>query len=190
MKSNLIALLLVLIITATIAGFLALGENEGLINVSTPLRLLAGRVPWAGQYVAPSTSPPAAELAELERIKAEETREEQWSELKKTESDLKKAEDELNTERQRLAQWEDELERREAAFTERQQEYEDREKQYELAVKYYRSMKPVTAAKILAQQEDLLVIELFRRMPERSVAAILAEMDPAVAGTIMRKMAR
>lgn len=190
MKSNLIALLLVLIITATIAGFLALAENEGLVNVSTPLRLLAGRIPWVGHYVAPSTAPPAEELAELERLKAEEAREEQWSALKKTEGELKKAEAELNSERQRLAQWEDELERREAALIERQQEYENQEKQYELAVKYYRSMKPVTAARILSQQEDLLVIELFRRMPERSVAAILAEMDPAVAGTIMRKMAR
>jgi flagellar motility protein MotE (MotC chaperone) len=57
-------------------------------------------------------------------------------------------------------------------------------------VKFYLSMRPAAAAKVLAQQEDLLVIELFRRMPERNVAAILAEMDPTVSGAIMRKMSR
>lgn len=191
MKVKLTVLMLLVIIIATVSGVIMLGEREGIIRPVTPdITAMIGMIPWVGPWIFPPPQPPLQEQAALGKLQEENARVAQWEELRRTEAELKKAEDELNNQRQRLSQWEDELERRAQALTAREQEYNDRKKQYEQQIKFYLSMKPATAAKILAQQEDLLVVELFRRMPERNVAAIVGEMDPAVAATIMRKMNR
>jgi flagellar motility protein MotE (MotC chaperone) len=184
-------ILLLLIIFGTIGGIFWFMETEGIADVSGTLTAVGSQVPWLGEYVAPAaTATPAAELRELERLKEEEARERRLAQLKLTQEELLRVEGRLNEDRSRLAQWENEIERREAAIDEREKQFTEREKQYERSVKFYLSMRPAAAAKVLAQQEDLLVIELFRRMPERNVAAILAEMDPTVSGAIMRKMSR
>jgi flagellar protein FlbB len=184
-------ILLFLIIFGTIGGVFWFMEAEGLADVSGTLTAVGSQIPLLGEYVAPpATATPAAELRELERLKEEEARERRLAQLKLTQEELLRAEGRLNEDRSRLAQWENEIERREAAIEEREKQFTERERQYERSVKFYLSMRPAAAAKVLAQQEDLLVIELFRRMPERNVAAILAEMDPTVSGAIMRKMSR
>lgn len=183
--------LLLLIIFGTIGGVFWFMETEGLADVSGTLTAVGSQVPWLGAYVAPAaTATQTAELRELERLKEAEAREQRLAQLRLKEEELRNAETLLNEERSRLAQWEDEIERRETAIDEREKQFTDRERQYERSVRFYLSMRPASAARVLAQQEDLLVIELFRRMPERNVAAILAEMDPAVSGAIMRKMSR
>ena len=183
--------LLLLIIFGTIGGVFWFMEAEGLADVTGTLTAFGSQIPWVGEYVAPAArATPVAELRELERLKEEEARERRTAQLKLKEDELRTAENLLNEDRSRLAQWENEIERREAAIDEREKQFTDREKQYERSVQFYLSMRPAAAARVLAQQEDLLVIELFRRMPERNVAAILAEMDPAISGAIMRKMSR
>jgi len=183
-------ILLLLIIAGTIFGVLYFLQSEGFVDVSGPLTGIAGEIPWVGKYFDHGSGLPYNELAELERLKEKTAREDRWLTLKKKEDKLRKDEQTLNEDRDRLSQWERELERREEALVLREKEFTNKEAQYEKAVKFYLSMRPVAAAKVLSQQDDLLVIELFRRMPERNVSAILAEMDPTVAGAIMRKMAR
>jgi flagellar motility protein MotE (MotC chaperone) len=189
--TNRIQIILLLgVILAVIAGVLYFLDSKGMINVEAEVRTWGGALPYAGAWFSPPASAPASELLELERLQAERARDDRWAALRKKEDDLQKAEGLLNEERSRLSQWEGELERRELAIDEREKEFTDREKQYDRAVQYYLTMRPAAAAKVLSQQEDLLVIEIFRRMPERNVSAIMAEMDPAVAGAIMRKMSR
>lgn len=190
MSSKLLALLLLILIAVMIGGVLAFADQQGLVNIRGPLTELGAHIPYVGPKIAPATGPPEQELHELEKLSEERAREDRWALLKNKEEELKKAESVLNEDRSRLSQWEGELERRELAINEREKEYTDKEKQYQRAVKSYLAMRPASAAKVLSQQEDLLVIEIFRRMPERNVAAILAEMDPSVAGAIMRKMSR
>lgn len=182
--------LLVLIIVAVIGGMLYWADSEGLVNVSGPAKSMGGSLPWVGQYIAPAVRPPAQEIRELERLQEERSRDQRWSALKKKEEELRRAESVLNDERARLGQWEGELERREGALEEREKAFTDREAQYQRSVRFYLTMRPASAAKVLSQLEDLEAIEIFRRMPERNVSAILAEMDPSVAGAIMRKMSR
>lgn len=188
--TKLLALVLVGIILTLIGGVLWFAENEGLVEVSGPLRAVGGHIPVVGAYIRPSTDPPTSELRELEQLSEQRARDERGAALKRKEEELRKAETELNADRLRLSQWEEALERREGAIKDREESFTDKEKQYERSVKFYLTMRPAAAARVLSQQEDILVIEIFRRMPERNVAAILAEMDPAVAGAIMRKMAR
>jgi flagellar motility protein MotE (MotC chaperone) len=183
-------ILLLGVILAVIGGVLYFLDSKEMINVEGEVQAWGGNLPYVGSYFAPPASAPATEFQELERLQAERARDDRWAALRKKEEDLKKAEALLNEDRSRLAQWEGELERRELAIDEREKESADREAQYERAVKYYLTMRPAAAAKVLSQLEDLLVIEIFRRMPERNVSAIMAEMDPAVAGAIMRKMSR
>lgn len=190
MTSRIQVILLLIVILAVVGGVLTFFEEQGMVNVSGELRAWSGLLPYIGPWLNPPASAPAAELRELERLQEDRAREDKWAALRTKDEELKKAESLLNEERSRLSQWEGELERRELAIDNREKETSDREKQYERAVKYYLTMRPISAAKVLSQQEDLLVIEIFRRMPERNVAAIMAEMDPAVAGAIMRKMSR
>lgn len=185
-----LATLLLTIILAITGGVLWFAEEEGMIQVSGPLRDIGGTLPWVGEKISPAARPPATELRELEQLSEEKARDERWAQLKKKEEELRTAENELNGDRSRLSQWEVALEQREGALNEREKTFTDREKQFERSVKFYLTMRPAAAARVLSQQEDLQVIEIFRRMPEQNVSAILSEMDPAVAGAIMRKMAR
>ncbi|MEK8023079.1 MAG: hypothetical protein AAB229_04650 [Candidatus Hydrogenedentota bacterium] len=190
MQTKLIAAVLLILILGMIGAVLTFAEDQGLIEIREPLRTMGSRIPYVGHYITAPASAPAEELREIERLSEERAREDRWALLKKKEEELKKAEGLLNEDRSRLSQWEGELERRELALDEREKDYADKEKQYGRAVRSYLAMRPASAAKVLSQQEDLLVIEIFRRMPERNVASILAEMDPSVAGAIMRKMSR
>lgn len=191
MAAKFMALFLVGIIVIIFGGILWFAEEQGMIHVSGQIRDVGGALPFGlGEKIKPSAGPPISELRELEQISEEKAREDRWAALKKKEEELRKAEEELNSDRLKLSQWEGELIRRENAFKEREATFTDKEKQYERSVKFYLTMRPAAAAKVLSQQEDLQVIEIFRRMPERNVSAILSEMDPAVAGAIMRKMAR
>jgi len=190
MAAKLMALFLVGIIIVIFGGILWFAEEQGMIEVSGPLRDIGGSLPVIGTNIKPPAQAPESELRELAQFSQEKAREDRWAALKKKEEELRKAEEELNSDRLRLSQWEGELVRRENAFKERESTYTDKEKQYERSVKFYLTMRPAAAARVLSQQEDLQVIEIFRRMPERNVSAILSEMDPAVAGAIMRKMAR
>lgn len=182
--------LLVGLILAVFGGVLYWADSEGLIDVVEPATVALGKVPYVGPYIHAPGGQPAAEIRELERLQEERARDQRWSALKKREEELRRAENTLNEERARLGQWEAELERRELAINDRERSFTDREQQYERSVRTYLTMRPAAAARVLSQLEDLEVIEIFRRMPERNVSAILGEMDPAVAGAIMRKMSR
>ncbi|MBL4889751.1 MAG: hypothetical protein JKX97_07005 [Candidatus Lindowbacteria bacterium] len=183
-------ILLLGIIITIVGGMLYLAEQEGMINVTEPAEILAAQIPYVKNYVAASDKMPAQELAELEKIQEEQAMIEKWEKLKGAEDELKKVEGDINQDRKKLSQWEGELERREKAIKEREDEFKDKDLRYKKAVKFYLTMRPQKAASILSKQDDILVIEIFNRMPERNVAAILSEMDATVAGTIMRKMAR
>lgn len=184
--------LLLGIIATIVGGTLYLAEQEGLIpaEASSTLRTIGAGIPYLGEYMGVSDVLPADETNELQELQETRAQEEKWENLKSSQEELKKAENELNSERQRLSQWEGELERREQAIKEREEEFDNKESRYKMAVKFYLQMKPNAAAQILSKQDDILVIEIFRRMPERNVSSILSQMDPAVAGAIMRKMAR
>ncbi len=190
MGRNAQVIMLILIIVATVGGVLYFMDTIGMVDVSQGARDIGGSLPWVGSWLRGPLALPATEVGELERLQEARAREDQWALLTKSQEELSRAEKALNEERARLEQWEQELERREEAITNREGEFTDREAQYKRAVQFYLSMRPAAAAKVLSQQEDLLVIEIFRRMPERNVSAIMAEMDPAVAGAIMRKMSR
>lgn len=190
MFSRLLGLFFLMVIGSVVGGAIWFGESHGLFHVTGPAREKLAAVPYVGKYLGIAPQLPRRELAEIEKLQEERAREDRWAIVKKAEGDLKRAETDINDEKQRLSQWEAELERREEALVQREKEATDREKQYEISVKYYLSMRPSAAAQILSRQDDILVIEILRRMPERNVAAILMEMDPAVAGAIMRKMAR
>lgn len=190
MRNRALSVLLVLIILVVLAGILYWADQQDLIDVVDPATALVGRIPIVGPRLVPAAGPLAREIRELERLHEEQARDRRWAALRKREEELRAAENLLNEERARLGQWEAELERRELAINDRQRALTDREQQYERSVRMYLSMRPAAAARVLSQLEDLEVIEIFRRMPERNVSAILAEMDPSVAGAIMRKMSR
>ncbi len=181
---------LVLLILGVFGGVVYWADAEGLVDVVDPVTASLATVPYIGPYVQATGGQPATEIRELERLQEERARDQRWSALKKREEELRRAESTLNEERARLGQWEAELERRELAINDRERSFTDREQQYERSVRTYLTMRPAAAARVLSQLEDLEVIEIFRRMPERNVSAILGEMDPAVAGAIMRKMSR
>lgn len=190
MRSRVLSILLVLLILGVFGGILYWADQQDLVDVVDPTTAFVARIPLVGPRLVPAAGPPAREIRELERLHEEQARDQRWAALRKREEELRAAENLLNEERARLGQWEAELERREMAINDRQRSFTDREQQYERSVRTYLSMRPAAAARVLSQLEDLEVIEIFRRMPERNVSAILGEMDPSVAGAIMRKMSR
>lgn len=190
MSNRFLIVFLILLILGVFGGVLYWADSEGLVDVVDPAVSAVAAVPLVGPRLVPQGGQPATEIRELEELQEERARDQRWSALRKREEELRRAESSLDEERARLGQWEAELERREGAITDRERAFVDREQQYERAVKMYLSMRPAAAARVLSQLEDLEVIEIFRRMPERNVSAILGEMDPSTAGAIMRKMSR
>ncbi len=186
-KGVVLNLFLLVLIALTSGGLYLAFSSIGLLPDPGPT---LGKIPWIGPRIHP-TAPAAggADLRDLESRQASEARraaERDYEEKWKT---LHGAEEEMNAERQRLTQWEEALEKREEAIRERETEARNKDAAMARLVTYYSSMRPVDAARILAQQEDLVVVEVFKRMDERQVSAIVAAMDPQIAGPILRKMA-
>lgn len=159
------------------------------IGVFPPVGPTLRMIPYLGDWISPPPPVAGAALRDLEASQAVEARNKAERDYEEKWKVLRGAEEEMNTERQRLTQWEEALEKREEAIHEREAETRNRDAALTRLVAYYSSMRPADAARILAQQEDLVVVEVFRRMDERQVSAIVAAMDPQIAGTILRKMA-
>lgn len=184
-KTGLLNLVLVLLIFLVAAGLYLQAASFGI--VPEPRGALAG-LPYVGAYFRETPRTPET-LTALEAEAARKAEDARARELEEARAKLAEAEAALEAERQRLAQWRDALAKREEALEAREREARDRDRAFARLVAYYASMRPQDAARILAQQEDLVVVEIFRRMEERQVSAILAQMDPQIAATILRKMA-
>lgn len=186
-KGIILNLFLLFLIFLTGGGLYLFFSDLGIVPNATPW---VSRIPYLGSKLStpPSTAAPGT-LDALEARQAAEARRTKEREFEEKLKTLRRAEEELNAERQRLTQWEEALEKKEEAIEEREKEATDREATFARLVTFYTSMRPADAARILSQQEDLVVVEIFRRMDERQASAILGSMDAQIAGTILRKMA-
>lgn len=182
--------LLILVLIALIAGGLYWSENVGLTDLGGILKPWAASVPGLGSYFKEPSNLSPEELRTEDFLRREASLQDLLAQIEKEKQQLKGIQEELNREKERLSYWEEELERREQAFQERENQFEDREARYQRFAAIYSGMRPVDAAAILETLDDLLVIEIFNRMENRNISAVLREMDPEVAGTIMRKMSR
>lgn len=63
------------------------------------------------------------------------------------------------------------------------------EEKYRKLAKYYGSMKPDAAVKILIEMDDNLVIEILNRIEPDQVSKILSKMDPKKAANLSSQMA-
>lgn len=107
----------------------------------------------------------------------------------KRENELDEREGEITEEEQRLAFQRDSLSqvRRELELLITQREQGTQERIQKLA-KIYDSMRPETAAPILEQLDEQIIVQIMSEMQERQVAKVLAEIDPITAADIIQRL--
>jgi len=133
---------------------------------------------------------PIEVLKEEELRKLEISLEEKRKELEGEEEGLKKKREDLAKKEKELLEIEKGLYEKEENLKKRFAEFEDREKALQGLATYFQNMPPDAAAKILLEMDDMLVIDILRRLKDETVAVIMMRMDPKKASEVSRKMSK
>jgi len=101
----------------------------------------------------------------------------EWQNIEKAKQELKAFED-------KLKKMEQDLENKKNEVNYSLQRLEDNLQNIKEIASYYELMEPKTAANILSEMDNALVIQIFKNMKKSSVSQILASMDSKKAGEI------
>lgn len=135
----------------------------------------------------------------LEKVELEKKWQLLEEKIKGLEEEKKKIEKEIrdiNIEKQNIAQEKENIKNMISEFERAQSEKESYSKRLDSLAEYIENMPPLDAVKIIEKQEDLMIIDLFKRMDERAkktgrqsiVPYLISKMDPEQAARIQRKM--
>jgi len=141
------------------------------------------------------TSPAAEDLQELTGVSGSERQ--LLEELAERRRELEKREQEVGLREQLLASTERRIDRKIAQLKTLEQRLEDlvasheerENKQLESIVKVYETMKPKDAAAVFQRLDLGIQTQVATRMKDRSMAALLAEMDPDAAKILTTRLA-
>ncbi|MEW6619395.1 MAG: hypothetical protein AB1422_08695 [bacterium] len=185
-KGNLpMVFLLLCILIGLLAGSVYLFDVLGIFDKE---KILA-KVPGIGMFFTPpKITYEDVQKEELRKLK--ESIDLKLLELEEKEEKLAQKDKKLKSRAEELLLAEEELHRKKQAMEEKQRMYDDQEAKWEKLVTYYEGMKPDAAAKILAEMDDQIVVEIFKRMKKSQVAIVMMKMDPKRASEISRKMSR
>lgn len=189
MKGCLVPIILLIVLLGLIVGGGIYLDKLGVIN----LRPVLSRIPVIkNRYVAVKEFPHVSfELLKGEELrKLQESIEMKMEELEKKEEGLVGKEKELSNFEKELKGKDEELRQKDIALQERIDAFNNREANLNRMATLYQNMSPVKSAAILQNLDDQIVIDIFRRMEEGIVSAILMQMDPQKAAVVSRKMSR
>lgn len=181
-------LALLLINLGLVAAILWGAETIGVAEVSGPARGLLARLPLVGGSFAPPPPLTGSDLARTDALALARVAAERERRLEEREAEIAKAEAALEEERARLERWKTDLDARAADLARAQAEYDSREAEVRRLVTLYTGMRPQEAARVFERTDELLVVEILRRMPPTNASAILRVLDPEYAARLTRQM--
>lgn len=184
-----LSLFLFLVLASLIVGGFYTIDRLGLLDVRQQSFRYLADVPVVGPYLVESpVSLAERQQAELRRLSGRLDRQE--SNLEERRQELEERRQELSQRRRRLDRQQQALQQRERALAERRARFDDEEDRYRYLANLYSNMRPADAAARLGNvEQDRIVIEVFRRMENRSTSIILSNMDNERAAVLTRKMA-
>jgi flagellar motility protein MotE (MotC chaperone) len=184
-----LSLFLLMVLTSMIIGGVYMIDRFGLLDVQEQVYRYLGDVPVLGSYLVESpVSLAERQQAELRRLSDRLDRQE--TNLQKRRQELKERREELQQKRRQLDRQQETLQQREQALAERRARFDDDETRYQYLANLYSNMRPADAAARLGNvDQDRIIIEVFRRMENRSTSIILSNMDDQRAAVLTRKMA-
>lgn len=185
-RIRVVALLMVLV--GILAGMVWGAEAIGLVDTRKVMRLVLGRVPGFGNQFQPPSAVTGSDFARADALAYERAAVERARTLDEREEELRKEEEEIRAGRDRLARDTEDLAVREESLRRAQGAFDARETEVARLVTLYTGMRPQEAARVFERTDDLLVIEIIRRMPSTNASAILRVMDPDIAARITRQM--
>lgn len=158
-------------------------------------RMIFAEVPLLKEQYTPRIEDPYL----LEKVELEKKWQLLEEKIKGLEEEKKKIEKEIrdiNIEKQNIAQEKENIKNMISEFERAQSEKESYSKRLDSLAEYIENMPPLDAVKIIEKQEDLMIIDLFKRMDERAkktgrqsiVPYLISKMDPEQAARIQRKM--
>ncbi len=158
-------------------------------------RMIFAEVPLLKEQYTPRVEDPYL----LEKVELEKKWQVLEEKIKGLEDEKKKIEKELrdiNIEKENIAQEKENIKNMISEFERAQSEKESYSKRLDSLAEYIENMPPLDAVKIIEKQEDLIIIDLFKRMDERAKKAgrqsivpyLISRMDPEQAARIQRKM--
>ncbi len=135
----------------------------------------------------------------LERVELEKKWQLLEEKIKNLEEEKKQIEQELkniNSEKENIAQEKENIKNMISEFERAQSEKESYSKRLDTLAEQIENMPPERAVKIIEKQEDLMIIDLFKKMNERAKKAgrqsivpyLLSIMDSEQAARVQRKM--
>ncbi|MCX7821604.1 MAG: hypothetical protein N2258_08035 [Brevinematales bacterium] len=158
-------------------------------------RMIFAEMPLLKEQYTPRIEDPYL----LEKVELEKKWQVLEEKIKGLEEEKKKIEKELrdiNIEKENIAQEKENIKNMISEFERAQSEKESYSKRLDSLAEYIENMPPLDAVKIIEKQEDLMIIDLFKRMDERAKKAgrqsivpyLISKMDPEQAARIQRKM--
>ncbi len=158
-------------------------------------RMIFAEVPLLKEQYTPRIEDPYL----LEKVELEKKWQLLEEKIKGLEEEKKKIEKEIrniNIEKENIAQEKENIKNMISEFERAQSEKESYSKRLDSLAEYIENMPPLDAVKIIEKQEDLMIIDLFKRMDERAKKAgrqsivpyLISKMDPEQAARIQRKM--
>jgi len=189
MKGCLVPIILLIVLLGLIVGGGIYLDKLGVIN----LKPVLSKIPVVkNKYLSVKGSPEVSfELLKGEELrKFQESIEMKMEELEKKEEGLVGKEKELSNLEKELKGKDEELRQKDIALQERIDAFNDQEANLGKMATLYQSMSPAKSAAILQNLDDQIVIDIFRRMEEGIVSAVLMQMDPQKAAAVSRKMSR
>jgi hypothetical protein len=189
-RSNRVRILALLLLNVgALAGVVWGAEAVGLVEVRGAARKQLARLPYVGPtWFGPPPRLSADDLTRADALAAERRAASRAQDLDAREEEVGRARDEVEAERRRLAAQEEDLRVREENLARAQATYDSREAEVGRLVTLYTGMRPQEAAAVFERTDDLLVVEILRRMPPANASAILRVMNPDVAARLTRQM--
>lgn len=183
--------LLIIAFIGIIIGVVYALDFLGIINFSN----MASKVPIIGQYF--SDNKPLKVNSDNNKGKNEQVKGLMEANQKLADSNkdlqnkltvMNNQLNKINTEKSDLEnKYNEELAKSQAQNDPSQKNLED--EKYRKLAKYYSSMKPDAAVKIMNELDDYLVIEILNRVDADQTTKILSKMDPKKAANISKQMA-
>ncbi len=158
-------------------------------------RMIFAQIPFIKEQYAPKVEDPYL----LEKLELEK----KWrlldEKLRVLEEEKKKIQNELRKieiEKQDISIEKEKVKNMIGEFEKARTEKESYEKKVEALAEYIENMPPLDAVKIIEKQEDLMIIDIFKKMDEKAkksgkqsiVPYLISKMDPEQAARIQRKM--
>ncbi|MGC8764361.1 MAG: periplasmic-type flagellar collar protein FlbB [Brevinematia bacterium] len=158
-------------------------------------RMIFVQMPFVKEQYTPKVEDPYL----LEKLELEKKWKLLEEKIRGLEDEKKKIQNELRNldiEKQDIAAQKENIKNMISEFERAKAEKESYDKKLENLAEYIENMPPLDAVKIIEKQEDLMIIDLFKKMDERAKKAgkqsivpyLISKMDPEQAARIQRKM--